>query len=118
MVNFLGLVLAIVVFALGCLYYVLNARQLSEMFVQSALKMPRFLRFLFPIRWYQSEATMMSSSATSVWANCSTEPSKASIRQMTRSSEIPVLYARDSIDGPVLYLKTVIDSLGHGCPPQ
>ena len=56
MVNFLGLVLAIVVFALGGLYYVLNARQLSEMFVQSVLKMPRFLRFLFPDRWYQSES--------------------------------------------------------------
>jgi hypothetical protein len=56
MVNFLGLVLAIVVFALVGLYYVPNARQLSEMFVQSVLKMPRFLRFLFPIRWYQSES--------------------------------------------------------------
>jgi len=56
MVNFVGLVLAIVVFALVGLYDVLNARQLSDVFVQSALKMPRFLRFLFPIRWYQSES--------------------------------------------------------------
>ena len=47
MVNFVGLVLAVVVFALVGLYYVLNARQLSDVFVQSALKMPRF--FAVPV---------------------------------------------------------------------
>jgi len=48
-------------FGLIGLYYVFNARQLSAMFVQSILKMPRVLQFIFPIRWYKSEA--------SVWLN-------------------------------------------------
>jgi hypothetical protein len=56
MLNVIGLVVAIVVFALGGLYYVQNARQVCDMVAQSALRMPRFLRFFFPIRWYQSES--------------------------------------------------------------
>ena len=47
-------------FAFGGIYYLRRTQQVSQMFVQSALMMPRWLQPLFPIRWYQSRSFLWS----------------------------------------------------------
>jgi len=60
MVTLALLALATVCFAFGGFYYLRNARHLSALFVQSTSKLPRQLQFLFPVRWYKSEAFIWS----------------------------------------------------------